>query len=120
MILVVYVITFDPKKNFELASSIFAQALTALAFGYKVELFCMGEGALLAKKGHVDGLKYDTFQPLTEMLDDFIAMDGLLYACHPSTDARTLKAENCVEGVKFVNASHLLGSAKEAMTVFTY
>jgi predicted peroxiredoxin len=114
------VLTRDPKNCVELASSMFAQALTALSYDYKTEIFCMAEGISLVKKDYINGLKFETFQPLNEMLNDFIAMGGILYACYPSFDARKLSPEDCLDDVICVNASKLLGSAKEAMAVFTY
>lgn len=117
---VVYVVTDDPKERCELISSVLAQALTALSFDFECDLFVMDNAARLVKKGYVDGLKSKEFAPITELMKDYQEMGGKLYACHPATDARGLHAEDCLEGVEFVNASKLLMSAKDAFAVFTF
>lgn len=117
---VVYVVTDDPKERCELVSSVLAQALTSLSFDYECDLFVMDNAVRLVMKGYVDGLKAKEFAPIAELLSDFQEMGGKLFACHPATDARGLHAEDCRDGVEFVNASRLLLNAKEAFAVFTF
>jgi predicted peroxiredoxin len=117
---VVYVITHDPKERCDLVSSILAQAVTALAFGYACEIFLMDRGSRMGIKGHLDGLKSEAFEPLSVLLDTFREMEGKLYVCNPSTDALGVKKEDCIDVDGYINATKLLESAVNASVVFTY
>jgi len=118
---VVYVISRDPIKEVENVSAVFAQALTALAFGDECEIFLMDEAVNIARKGALsDKVKFTTFEPINEMLGNFLEMEGVLYVCHPSSDARDFHEDQAIEGAQFVNASKILTSGKEADVVFTF
>jgi predicted peroxiredoxin len=118
---IVYVISRDPLKDTENVSAVFAQALTALSFDYECEIFLMDEAVNIARKGGIsDSLKFETFEPITMMVQNYLDMDGVLYVCHPSSDARGLHEEDAIEGAKFVNASKILASGTEADAVFTF
>ena len=118
---VVYIITNDPKERVELVSSILAQALTALSFGYDSEIFVMDNAVRLVQKGYADDLKAPTFESVITLIKNYQEMGGKIYACFPSTDARHLTREDFIDAVdNYVNAAQLLESSKEAMAVFTY
>jgi|GEM_PF-1652231 len=118
---VVYVISRDPFKETENVSAVFAQALTAISFDYECEIFLMDEAVNIAKKGKIpDDLKFATFEPINTMLENYLEMEGVLYVCHPSSDARDFHEDQAIEGAKFVNASKVLESGKNADVVFTY
>jgi len=118
---IVYVISGDPYRNTENVSAVLAQGLTALAFGYECEIFLMGEAVNIARKGALtDKLKFETFEPIVTMVQNYLEMEGVLYVCHPSSDARGLHEEDAIEGVQFVNASKILESGKAADALFTF
>jgi predicted peroxiredoxin len=118
---VVYVISRDPLKDTENVSAVFAQALTALSFDYECEIFLMDEAVNIARKGGISGdVKFETFEPIATMVENYLDMDGVLYVCHPSSDARGFHEDQALEGVRFVNASKILESGKNADVVFTY
>jgi predicted peroxiredoxin len=117
---VVYVITHDPKDRCDLVSSILAQAVTALAFGYGCEIFLMDRGSRIIVKGYLDGLKSESFEPLSLLMDNFREMEGKLYVCNPSMGALVVKKEDCIEVYGYINATKLLESAANALVVFTY
>jgi predicted peroxiredoxin len=118
---VVYVISRNPIKEVENVSAVFAQALTALAFGDECEIFLMDDAVDIARKGGIsDEIKFKTFEPINTMLENFLDMEGVLYVCHPSSDARGFHEEDAIKGATFVNASKILTSGKEADVVFTY
>jgi predicted peroxiredoxin len=118
---VVYVISRDPYKDTESVSAVFAQALTALSFDYECEIFLMDEAVNIARKGGMtENLKFETFEPIVTMVENYVEMEGVLYVCHPSSDARGFHQEDAIEGAKFVNASKLLESGKNADAVFTF
>ena len=118
---IVYVLTHDPKQRVELMSSAFAQALTALSFGYKCEIFVMDNGVRLLEPEYIAGLKSKTFDPLAELIQYYKDMGGQLYGCNPSIASRNMNTEKCSGGADgFVNASKLLESSIDADVVFTY
>ncbi len=117
---IVYVISRDPKEYTEVVSAVFAQALTALAFDNECEIFLMGEAVNIVKKGATEGIKFKEFESVDMMVGNYIEMEGKLFICHPSSDARDLHKEDCIDGVEFVNASKLLLSGKESNALFTF
>jgi predicted peroxiredoxin len=81
----------------------------------------MDEAVNIAKKGAIDdSLKFATFEPINMMLQNYLDMDGVLYVCHPSSDARGFHEDAAIEGAKFVNASKILESGKNADAIFTF
>lgn len=117
---VVYVVSRDPKADVEAVSAVMAQALTAVSFDYECELFLMGEAVNCAKKGGITGIKHEQFESIEMMIENFIDMDGKVFICHPSSDARDFHADQAIEGVQFVNASKLLTSGVSADALFTF
>ncbi len=118
---IVYVLTKHPKEKAEIVSSVLAQALTSLSFGYETEIFLMDAAVEIVRKGVLDGIKEPTFESIAEMINNYIEMDGVIYICHPSSDARNIKESECIDGIsKFVNASRLLESSIQADAVFTF
>jgi predicted peroxiredoxin len=117
---IVYVISGNPREKTENVSAVFAQALTALSFDYECEIFLMDDAVTIVKKGAMDGVKFKTFESIEMMVENFLEMEGKLYVCHPSSDARDITESDCIEGVKFVNASKLLESGKAADALFTF
>lgn len=118
---IVYVISRDPFNDTENVSAVLAQALTALSFDYECEIFLMGEAVNIARKGAIsDDLKFSTFEPINTMLENYLEMDGVLYVCHPSSDARGFHADQAIGGATFVNASKILESGKNADAIFTF
>lgn len=118
---ILYVISRDPIKDVECVSAVFAQALTALSFDYQCEIFLMDNAVTIARKGGIsDEVKFKTFEPITTMVENFLEMDGVLYVCHPSSDARGFHPGDEIKGAQFVNASKLLESGKDADAVFTF
>jgi len=117
---IVYVISGDPMHKTECISAVFAQALTALAFDYETEIFLMDEAVNIVKKGAMEGVKFKTFESIEMMVENFLEMDGMLYVCHPSSDARGIQEGDIIDGVTFVNASKLLESGKNSDALFTF
>ena len=117
---VVYVVSNDPYANTENVSAVFAQALTAVSFGHDCSIFLMDEAVNIAKKGGIKGVKFPSFEPIEMMLENFIDMEGKVFVCHPSSDARNIHEADCIDGVKFVNASALVSAGLEADALFTF
>ena len=116
----IYVLTHDPRDRTELVSSVVAQAVTALSFGYEAEIFLMDRAVKTAVTVYVDGLKAESFANLRELLEMFAEMDGKLYVCAPFAQTHHIRKDNCIPAVtEFVDAGMLVVHAKDAI-VFTY
>jgi predicted peroxiredoxin len=115
-----YVVTHDPKERLELVSSVFAQAVTSLSFGYETEIFLMDRALNTAVKGYIDGLKSESFASLTDLISMFKEMDGKLYVCAPFAQSHHIQKDHCIPEVdEFIDAGTLVVHAKDS-TVFTY
>ena len=118
---IVYVLTIDPKERCEMISSAFAQALTALSFGYQCEVFVLDNGIKMLQPEYIKGLKAESFNPLTELIQYYHDMGGKLYGCNPAIAARSIQTESCIGGIDgYVNATQLIESSVAADAVFTY
>jgi predicted peroxiredoxin len=118
---IVYILTHDPKTRLELVSSVFAQALTALSFGYECDMFVLDNGIKLFQPEYIKGIKAATFDPLTELIQHYQDMGGKLYGCNPSIASHDIKTESGMAGISgYVNASQLIESSVGANAVFTY
>lgn len=118
---IVYILTHDPKERCELISSAFAQALTALSFGYECEVFVLDNAIKMLQPEYIEGLKAKSFNPLTELIQYYNDMGGKLYGCNPAIASHSIKTENCIGGVAgYVNATKLIESSVAADAVFTY
>lgn len=118
---IVYILTHDPKERIELVSSVVAQALTALGFEYRCEIFVMDKGVRLLQPEYIKGLKAETFDPLSDLLRHYSDMGGKIYGCNPFIAAQKISVESC-DGmlIENINASKLIESSLEADAVFTY
>ncbi len=117
---VVYVVSNDPYSNTENVSAVFAQALTAVSFGHECSIYLMDEAVNIARKGGIKDVKFPQFEPLAMMVENFMDMEGKIFVCHPSSDARGIHEADCLEGVKFVNASALVAAGIESDALFTF
>ena len=116
----VYVLTHDPTDRLELVSSVIAQAVLALSFGYEAEIFLLDRAVKSALKGYIDGMKAESFASLQELFEMFSEMDGKLYVCAPSAHSSHIQQEHCISGITgFVDAGTLVTHAKDSV-VFTY
>lgn len=118
---IVYVLTLDPKERCEMISSAFAQALTALSFGYECEMFVLDSAIRILQPEYIEGLKANTFNPLTELIQYYHDMGGKLYGCNPAIASHSIKTESCIGEIDgYVNATKLIESSVAADAVFTY
>lgn len=118
---IVYILTEDPKERTELISSALAQALTSIGFGYECELFLMDRAVKLFTPEYIEGLKAQSFEPITHLFQLYRDLGGKIYGCNAAMAAHSIKSETCAGGITgFVNATKLLECSMEADAVFTY
>ena len=68
------------------ATLAFSWACAALAMGEKTTLFMTMDGTVWATKGAMKGVEVGGFEPLSEYLEQFLALGGELLVCAPCTE----------------------------------
>lgn len=89
----------------ELSSAAMVIALGAMTSGLKVALFLTSSGVDIVRRGAADTTHVKPLQPLADMLADFRARGGLLWACTPCVKSRGYSQEALIDGVIITGAS---------------
>ena len=77
------------------------------------------EGAWLAVKGRADGVVADTLPALSDVMAQFVAAGGRIWACGACTKPRAITADDLVDGASIVSAAQvveLLASGAASLT----
>ncbi len=90
------------KDDVERASLAFVVGNTALASGQEATLMLTISGVWVATKGYTDGLQADGFQPLGELVQDFIANNGRVWVCNACANPRQISADDLIEGAQMI------------------
>ncbi|SPJ18238.1 DsrE family protein [Burkholderiales bacterium] len=80
-------------------------ALGGLTSGLKVSIFLTSSGVDIVRRGAADMTHVKPLEPLAEMLRNFMARGGTLWACTPCVKSRGYTQENLLEGVVITGAS---------------
>jgi len=99
----VVMITKGPHD--ELASVGFTIACGGISSGLKVSIFLTGSGVEIVRKRASDMVEVKPLDPLTTLVNDFIARGGNVLACTPCVKSRGFEAEELVDGVIISGAS---------------
>jgi len=89
----------------ELSSAALTIALGGLTSGLKVSIFLTSSGVDIVRRGAADMTHVKPLEPLAEMLRNFMARGGTLWACIPCVKSRGYTQENLLEGVVITGAS---------------
>jgi len=111
--------TFGPE-NPEKATLPFVLATASQALDIEVTMFLQSSAVVLAKKSEAEKVNSAGFQPLKEMLDTFLEMDGKLYLCSPCLNERNIAKEELIDGAQIGAAGTLVDSVMNATQVVTY
>lgn len=96
------------KNDTDKATVAFVVANAAVASEKDTLVFLSTEGVRLVEKGYADDIHEEGFSPLKELMDNFIAAGGKLYACSPCLKKRNLGEDKLVEGVTIVGGAKLV------------
>jgi predicted peroxiredoxin len=88
----------------ELSSVGFAVANEAMTSGLRVSVFLTGAGVDLARKRAVDATQVKPLAALKDLIDDFLARGGNLWACTPCVQARGYEQADLIEGTTITGA----------------
>jgi predicted peroxiredoxin len=89
----------------ELSSAGLTIALGGLTAGLKVSIFLTSSGVDIVRRGASDTTHVKPLDPLADMLRDFLARGGNLWACTPCVKSRGYTQESLLEGVVITGAS---------------
>lgn len=89
----------------ELSSVAFTIANGGITSGLEVSVFLTGAGVDLARKRAVDATQVHPLEPLGDLVEDFLARGGNLWACTPCIKSRGYEQDNLVDGTVITGAS---------------
>ena len=89
----------------ELSSVAFTVACGGITSGLKVYAFLVSSGVDLVRRKAVDVTHVPPLDPLKELIDDFLARGGTIWACPPCAKARSYTQDDLIPGVTPQGAS---------------
>jgi len=89
----------------ELSSAGLIIALGGMTAGLRVSIFLTSAGVDIVRRGASDMTHVKPLEPLADMLRDFLARGGTLWACAPCVKSRGYTQENLLEGVIITGSS---------------
>ena len=99
------VLVMTHGTDHELSSVGFTIANGGLTAGLKVTIFLTSAAVDLVRKKASETTHVKPLEPLADMVRDFVARGGKLYACTPCVKARGYEQSDLVEGVAIAGAS---------------
>lgn len=104
----------------ELSSVALVIALGGMTAGLKVSLFLTSGGVDLVRRGAVDSTHVKPLEPLAEMLRDFQARGGTVWACPPCVKSRGYTQESLIDGVVITGASVMHEAIKRGAATLSF
>ncbi len=89
----------------ELSSAGMIIALGGMTAGLKVSIFLTSSGVDIVRRGAADTTHVKPLEPLADMLRDFMARGGTIWACTPCVKSRGYAQENLLDGVIVAGSS---------------
>ncbi len=104
----------------ELSSVGFTIANGGITEGLKVSIFLTSSGVDLVRKGAADATHVHPLDPLADLMKDFLARGGALWACTPCVKARSYEADDLIEGTVITGAAPMHALIKEGAATLTF
>ena len=89
----------------ELSSAALIIALGGMTAGLKVSIFLTSAGVDIVRRGASDMTHVKPLEPLADMLRDFLARGGTLWACTPCVKSRGYTQDDLLDGVVISGSS---------------
>jgi len=99
------VVTISHGIDSEMSSVGFTIANGGLTAGLKVAIFLTSAGVDLVRKNAADMTQVKPLDSLPDLIRDFVARGGTLYACTPCVKARGYEQTDLIEGVTIAGSS---------------
>ncbi|MCI4678465.1 DsrE family protein [Rhodoblastus acidophilus] len=91
----------------ELSSAGLTIALGGMTAGLKVSIFLTSSGVDIARRRAADATHVKPLEPLADMMRDFLARGGAIWACTPCVKSRGYSQEDLIDGVVIAGASNV-------------
>jgi predicted peroxiredoxin len=104
----------------ELSSVGMVIALGGMTAGLKVAIFLTSSGVDLVRRGAADITQVKPLEPLADMLKDFQARGGTLWACPPCVKSRGYTQESLIDGVVITGASVMHEAIKRGAATLSF
>jgi uncharacterized protein len=92
------------KEDPERATLPFIVANNAAIAGQDVKVMLTIEGVWLATEGGAEGIHHEGLPPLAEIMKEYVANGGEVWACQSCTKPRGITDEHLVEGARVAAA----------------
>lgn len=101
------VVVISHSYDHEMSSVGWTIANGGLTAGLDVSIFLTSGGVDLVRKGAIAQTVVNPLEPLAEMVADFLARGGKLWACTPCCKARGYEQDDLIDGVVITGASKM-------------
>jgi predicted peroxiredoxin len=99
------VVVITHGTDHEVSSVAFTIANGGLTAGLNVAIFLTSAAVDIVRKKASDMTQVKPLEPLADLVRDFIARGGALYACTPCVKARGYEQSDFIEGVTIAGSS---------------
>ena len=99
------VVVVTHAADHELSSVAFTIACGGITSGLRVSVFLTSAGIDLARKNAVALTHVAPMDPLRDLMQDFVARGGKIWACPPCVKSRGYTAEDLIPAVEVAGAS---------------
>ena len=96
------------REDAERATMPFVVANVAATADQSVAVLLTIEGVRLATKGYADAIAKDGLPPLGDLIGQYVANGGEIWACGACTKPRGIRDEDLVPGARIVNAAFIV------------
>ncbi|MGM0583297.1 MAG: DsrE family protein [Pseudomonadota bacterium] len=104
----------------ERASVGFTVVNGGLTAGLRASVFLTADAVDIARRGAADLVHAHPMEPLGELVADFMARGGALWACPPCVKARGYAREDLIDGVEIVGASAMHDRIKAGAATLSF
>lgn len=73
--------------------------------GLTASVFLTADAVDIVRRGAIDLVHAHPMEPLKDLVSDFLARGGMLWACPPCVKARGYAQEDLIDGVEIIGAS---------------
>lgn len=104
----------------ELSSAAFTIANGGITAGLEVSIFLTSSGVDLVRKGAADTTRVNPLEPLANLIRDFMARGGTIWACTPCVKSRGYSQPDLLEGVVISGASPMHEKIKAGAATLSF
>ena len=108
------------KDDPERATLPFILGTTALSADQDCTIVLTIEGVRLATKGYADEIQKEGFRPLGELVREFVANGGEIWACGACCKPRGITDEHMREGACIVGAANVVEALLKSGSAITF